>query len=147
MKTIDILKSIIGGLDGAKMHMFHSFICDKQGFKKLAAKMREEYDEEMADVETMSLRILELGGDLDIEIRKYPLYYNVEQMLREELKIQTKAVDEFIAMVNNAEDMDPVTLSILTEYIGNEEEHLYWLQRQVKYIDTIGLKDYLCLQV
>ena len=78
MKTIDILKSIIGGLDGAKMHLFHSIICERQGFTKLSKKMREEYDEEMEDVATMTRRILDLGGDLDIKIEPYPLYYDVE---------------------------------------------------------------------
>lgn len=147
MKTIDILKSIIGGLDGAKMHLFHSIICEKQGYTKLAKKMREEYDEEMEDVISMTKRILELGGDLDIKIEKAPLYYNVEQMLREEYKIQKDAVDEFLKMFNEAEDMDPVTHDILAEYIDAEEEHLRWLDTQVKCIDSIGLPNYLTLQI
>lgn len=147
MKTIDILKSIIDGLDGAKMHLFHSIICEQQGFTKLSKKMREEYDEEMEDVVTMTRRIIELGGDLDIKIEPYPLYYNIEQMLREEAKIQEKALAEFLKMFNEADDMDPVTQDILTEYIGAEEEHLRWLQGQVHYIDTIGLQNYLMMQI
>lgn len=147
MKTIDILKSIIGGLDGAKMHLFHSIICERQGFTKLAKKMREEYDEEMEDVATMTRRILDLGGGLDIKIEPYPLYYNVEQMLREEAKIQEKALEEFLKMFNEADDMDAVTQDILTKYIGAEEEHLRWLKGQVQYIDTIGLQNYLMMQI
>lgn len=147
MKTIDILKSIIGGLDGAKMHLFHSIICEQQGFTKLSKKMREEYCEEMEDVATMTRRILELGGDLDIKIEPYPLYYSIEQMLREEAKIQEKALAEFLKMFNEADDMDPVTQDILTKYIGAEEEHLRWLKGQVHYIDTIGLQNYLIMQI
>lgn len=147
MKTIDILKSIIGGLDGAKMHLFHSIICERQGFTKLSKKMREEYDEEMEDVATMTRRILDLGGDLDIKIEPYPLYYDVEQMLREEAKIQEKALEEFLNMFKEADDMDVVTQDILTKYIGAEEEHLRWLKGQVQYIDTIGLQNYLMMQI
>ncbi|GAB6982401.1 ferritin-like domain-containing protein [Prevotella dentasini] len=147
MKTIDILKSIIGGLDGAKMHLFHSIICERQGFTKLSKKMREEYDEEMEDVATMTRRILDLGGNLDIKIESYPLYYDVEQMIREEAKMQSKAVDEFLTMLKEANDMDPVTQDILTEYIAAEEEHLRWLESQVKMIDTIGLQNYLVTQI
>lgn len=109
--------------------------------------MREEYDEEMEDVATMTRRILDLGGDLDIKIEPYPLYYDVEQMLREEAKIQEKALEEFLKMFKEADDMDAVTQDILTKYIGAEEEHLRWLKGQVQYIDTIGLQNYLMMQI
>ena len=61
--------------------------------------------------------------------------------------MQSKAVDEFLTMLKEADDMDPVTQDILTEYIAAEEEHLRWLESQVKMIDTIGLQNYLVTQI
>ena len=68
-------------------------------------------------------------------------------MLREEAKIQEKALEEFLKMFKEADDMDAVTQDILTKYIGAEEEHLRWLKGQVQYIDTIGLQNYLMMQI
>lgn len=139
----EILKGVLGG---AQMHYMHAKLNEQKGFTKLAKRMLEEYEEEMASVATIMQHITRLGGDIKHDVESYPIYTSIEDQLRQEAKIQASAVAELERMIRSTE-LDLATENYLNEYFDDEVEHNTWLQQQVALIDTIGIQNYLATQI
>lgn len=139
----EILKGVLGG---AQMHYIHAKLNEQKGFAKLAKRMLEEYEEEMASVATIMGHISRLGGEIKHDVESYHIYMDIEEQLRQEAKIQASAVVELERMIKSAE-LDLATENYLNEYFDDEVEHNTWLQQQVALIDAIGIQNYLAKQI
>lgn len=145
--NVEALQAILSGLmSGSQMHYMHAVINRKKGFTKLADRMMEEYNEEVASIADFANRLLDMGVTPKVEAASYPVYDKVEEQLRNECKTQWEGVEMLNKMYQYLE-FDVVTDNLFTEYIEDETEHAVWLQQQVDLIDAIGIQNYLAKQM
>lgn len=145
--TVKLLQQLLSSvLAGAQMHYLHVQINRQQGFTKLADRMLEEYQEEMASVADFLQHIDRLGGVAEVTPEAFPLHYNVQEQLQAEYATQREGVAMLEKLIASAE-LDLVTDNFLQAYLEDEAEHEAWLKKQVRLIEQIGIANYLAKQI
>ncbi len=145
--AVALLQGILSGvLGGAQMHYIHAKINEQNGYVKLAARMLEEYEEEMASVATIIAHIRRLGGEPRHEVELMPVYSSVEEQIRKECEMQVAGVAALEVAIKQSET-DIVTENYLMDYLEEETDHANWLRQQVQLIDGIGIQNYLAKQI
>ncbi len=145
--AVALLQGILSGvLGGAQMHYIHAKINEQSGYVKLAARMLEEYEEEMASVATIIAHIRRLGGEPRHEVELMPVYSSVEEQIRKECEMQVAGVAALEVAIKQSET-DIVTENYLMDYLEEETDHANWLRQQVQLIDGIGIQNYLAKQI
>lgn len=145
--AVALLQGILSGvLGGAQMHYIHAKINEQNGYVKLAARMLEEYEEEMASVATIIGHIRRLGGEPRHEVELMPVYSSVEEQIRKECEMQVAGVAALEVAIKQSE-ADIVTENYLMDYLEEETDHANWLRQQVQLIDGIGIQNYLAKQI
>lgn len=145
--TIKLLQQLLSAvLAGAQMHYLHAQINRQQGFTKLADRMLEEYQEEMASVADFLQHIDRLGGSVEVTPESFTIYHDVHQQLLAEYTAQHEGVQGLERLIASSE-LDLVTDNFLQAYLDDEVEHEAWLKKQVGLIEQIGIANYLATQI
>jgi bacterioferritin len=101
------------------------------GSKTAADEFLEHANEEQAHADQIAERIVQLGGEpqLDPSTLKershaeYRLGKTVQEMIRENLVAERIAIDSYREMIQYIGDSDPTTRRMLEEILATEEEH------------------------
>ena len=123
---------------------------DDWGLSKLYERIDHEMEDEKQHADALIKRILFLEGVPDLSTRT-PLNIgkDVPQMLQNDLALEmsvVKALKEAIAGCE--EEQDYQTREILEAMLADtEEDHAYWLEKQLGLIDKVGLQNYLQSQM
>jgi bacterioferritin len=73
---------------------------------------------------------------------------NTLEMLQCDLKLEHQAIPLLREAVAHSETVkDYVSRDLFSGILDNEEEHVDWLETQLNLIETIGIENYLQLQV
>jgi len=155
MKGSDVVitqlnKLLAGELAAMDQYFVHSCMYDDWGLTKLHERIAHEFDDEKEHAELLIQRILFLEGRPDM-ITRDPINigHDVPSMLQSDLDIEyavVAALKEAIAICEAESDYQ--SREILEKLLEDtEEDHAYWLEKQLGLIDKTGIQNYLQSQM
>ena len=149
-RVLEALNGILTNeLTAINQYFLHARICKDSGYAKLADKVYHESIDEMKHAQELIDRILFLEGLPNLQ-KLHPL--NIGQTLLEQLKadlaLENKAIPDLKEAIEVClEVKDHGTREVLEHILVSEEEHVDWLETQLKLIEDLGLENYLSQQV
>jgi len=155
MKGSDVVitqlnKLLAGELAAMDQYFVHSCMYDDWGLTKLHERIAHEFDDEKEHAELLIQRILFLEGRPDM-ITRDPINigHDVPSMLQSDLDIEyavVAALKEAIAICEAESDYQ--SREILEKLLEDtEEDHAYWLEKQLGLINKTGIQNYLQSQM
>lgn len=136
-------------LSGINQYFLHARMLKNWGISKLADHEYKESIDEMRHADKIVERVLFLGGLPNLQdIGKLFIGETVEEILKCDLKLEHMAHAALKAAITLCESKeDYVTADLLHQIISSEEEHIDYIQQQLKLIEAMGLSVYLQTQV
>jgi bacterioferritin len=145
-KIIDILNGLLAGeLTAIDQYLIHGEMYADFGFQHLADKAIHESEHERTHARALIQRILFLEGKPDLAKREgLKIGKTVPEMLKADLAVEYKVVGDLkkaIAACEKAQDY--VSRDMLAVQLEDTEmDHAYYLEKQIKLIDLVGLQNY-----
>lgn len=150
-KIIEILNTLLTGeLSAADQYFVHSRMYQDWGFDKLYERISHESQEELQHADELIQRILFLEGQPDVASRdSLRIGSDVPSMLANDLLLELEVVSALKKAIKiTEEEEDYQTREILQVSLKDtEEDHTYWLEKQLGLIEKIGLENYLQKQM
>lgn len=145
--VIDMLNSLLTGeLSAMDQYFVHARMYEDWGLNELYERIAHESDDEREHAAKLVSRILFLEGTPDVASRdKLTIGSNVEEMLRNDLAYEYKVAAHLKTAIALCESKgDYVSRELLEQLLEEtEDDHLYWLEKQLGLIDKVGLQNYL----
>lgn len=150
-KVIEQLKKLLRNELAARDQYFtHSRLYDDMGLTKLYERINHEMEEETqhADMIIKRMLFLEVTPDLSDQA-PLKIGSTVPEMLKSDLDLEYEVVAELKEAIAVCEaEQDYQTREMLKVILEDtEEDHAYWLEKQLRLIDMIGLPNYLQSQM
>ncbi len=148
-QVIDFLnKALLNELTAINQYWLHYRMLDNWGVKKLAEYERHESIDEMKHADKLADRILFLEGLPNFQaIGRLRVGENVEEILKADLAVEHDAIPLLKEAIAHCEAVrDYVSRDLFAEILGNEEEHVDFLEKQFEMIERMGLQNYIQLQ-
>ena len=150
-QIIDRLNELLKGeLMAVDQYLAHGEQYADMGFHKLAAHALHESEHEREHAQAMMQRIHMLEGLPDLS-QRHPLNVKstVPEMLQSDLDVEYQVRDHLKDAIVLCESVsDFVTRDMLAQQLDDTEtDHAYWLEKQLRLIDQIGLPNYLQIQM
>lgn len=146
----ELQKLLAGELAARDQYFSHSRMCEDWGLSKLAAHYDHERQEEGQHANAIIQRLLFLGGVPDLNQQdQLNVGHDVVSMLKNDLALEYHVSKALKAAMQLCEqEQDYITREMLrTQLSDTEEDHAYWLEKQLRLIDLIGLQNYLQSQI
>jgi len=147
--VIDCLKDLLRGeLTARDQYFIHSRQYEDQGLTRLYERMGHEMEEETQHADAILRRILMLGGKPDMRPQPFTPGETAQEMLRLDLQTEygvRQHLQDAIALCERHSDYVSRDL-LLAQLRDTEEDHAYWLEKQLGLIEKIGLQNYLQTQ-
>ncbi|MBR9829859.1 MAG: bacterioferritin [Oceanospirillales bacterium] len=150
-KVIDALNKLLAGeLAAMDQYFIHSEMYADWGLSKLYERIAHEFDDEKGHAKLMIERILFLEGTPDMVTRD-PIHIGktVPEMLQNDLNTEYQVahnLKQVIALCEQQQDYQ--TRAMLRQQLEDtEEDHAYWLEKQLGLINRLGLPNYLQSQM
>lgn len=146
-KVIKQLQKLLAGeLAAIDQYFIHSRMYDDWGLNELYERINHETEEEKEHADALIRRMLFLEATPDLSQRDgLNVGRDVPEMLKNDLQLEYAVVDalkEAIAICETEQDYQ--TREILEKLLTDtEEDHAYWLEKQLALIDKIGIENYL----
>jgi bacterioferritin len=150
-KIITLLNNLLAGeLAAIDQYFVHSRMYEDMGLTKLYERLDHERQEETDHADQMIKRILFLEGKPDMS-KRTPLNIGatVPEMLKNDLAQEysvIKNLKDGIALCEAEQDYETRAM-LVAQLEDSEEDHAYWLEKQLGLIDKIGLQNYLQSQM
>jgi bacterioferritin len=145
-KIIDILNSLLTGeLTAVDQYLIHGEMYADMGLTQLAEKSIHESDHERQHARALIQRILFLEGKPDLTKREaLKIGKTVPEMLKSDLALEYKVDGELKkAMAACEKVQDYVSRDMLGVQLEDTEmDHAYFLEKQLKLIELVGLQNY-----
>lgn len=148
-QVIDFLnKALLNELTAINQYWLHYRMLDNWGVKKLAEYERHESIDEMKHADKLADRILMLDGLPNFQsLGRLHVGENVEEVLKADLATEHEALPLLKEAIAHCEAVrDYVSRDLFAEILGNEEEHVDFLEKQFEMIARMGLQNYVQLQ-
>jgi len=135
-------------LTAINQYFLHSRMLADWGLSILAKKEYDESIDEMKHADRLIQRVLFLGGLPNLQdLGKLMIGENVEELIRCDLKLEQKAHPDLKAAIAHAEKVnDYISRELFVHILENEEEHIDWLQTQIRLIEQMGIQNFVQLQ-
>lgn len=141
---------LVGELTARDQYWAHARLLADWGYRKLHEHFHHEMQEEEAHANALIDRLLFLEATADLSKRD-PLNVGstVPEILRNDLELEYQIADQLkSAMKVCEEERDYQSRDILLRMLADtEEDHAWWLERQLRLIDSVGLQNYLQSQM
>lgn len=133
-------------LAAVDQYFIHSRMYQDWGLDKLFDQLDHEMQEEITHADALIKRILFLEGTPNLADRRDLLIGNdVPSMLKNDLILEMEvvaALKETITLCESEGDFQ--SREMLEKLLEDtEEDHVYWLEKQLGLIDKIGLPNYI----
>ncbi len=150
-KVINQLNKLLAGeLTAMDQYFVHSRMYEDWGLSKLHERVAHEMEDETQHASALIERILFLEGTPDLSKRD-PLNIgkDVPAMLENDLGLEMAVVGALKkAIAVCEEEQDYQSREILEAMLKDtEEDHTYWLEKQLGLIKKVGLQNYLQSQM
>jgi len=149
-QVIDYFNTLLRGeLAARDQYFIHSRIYEDQGLPRLYERLNHEMQEETQHADALVRRILFLGGLPDMRPREFTYGTSVPEMLRKDLALEYEVRAALQQGMQLCESLgDYVSRDVLLAQLRDtEEDHAYWLEKQLGLIDKVGLANYLQSQM
>lgn len=135
-------------LTAINQYFLHSRMYADWGLSILAKKEYDESIEEMKHADRLIQRVLFLGGLPNLQdLGKLMIGENVEEVIRCDLRLEQRSHPDLKAAISHAEAVkDYVSRELFVHILENEEEHIDWLQTQIRLIEQMGIQNFVQLQ-
>jgi bacterioferritin len=150
-KIIDILNDLLTGeLTAVDQYLIHGEMYADMGLNQLAEKSIHESNHERQHARALIQRILFLEGKPDLSKREaLKIGKTVPEMLKSDLAVEYKVDGDLKKAMTACEKVqDYVTRDMLGVQLEDTEmDHAYFLEKQMKLIELVGLPNYLQSQM
>ena len=145
---IKALQAIVTGLSAQSYgHRVQGLVFGSKGLGALADKYAAHAEEEMGWVEKFANRILDLGGELQIEATpETKVYTDIVEYLKSEKKVSEEGIAQVTAMMPLFAD-DFVAYEDMKAYLIDEDVDLQETNQDLDLIELIGLQNWLVLKL
>ena len=147
--TISFLNRVLKNeLTAINQYFLHSRMLADWGLSVLAKKEYEESIDEMKHADALIKRILFLGGLPNLQdLGKLMIGENVKEVITCDLSLETRSLPDLKLAIPHCENVkDFGSRELFTEILESEEEHIDWLQTQLRLIEQMGLQNFVQLQ-
>ena len=149
-KIIESLNEVLTSeLTAINQYFVHAKMCENWGYKRLAAKKREESIEEMKHADDVIERILFLDGVPNMQ-RLNPVRVGEEPIEQHklDLELEVEAAQRLNGAIALCRDKaDNGTRELLESILKEEEDSIDWLEAQLHLANQIGKERYLAEQI
>jgi len=146
-KVLNQLNGLLKGeLTAADQYFVHSEMYNDWGMTELYERLHHEFEEELVHAKRLIERILFLEGTPHVGARDSLLIgQDVPSMLKNDLKSELGVVAALKSSIKICEEeQDYQSREILVKLLEEtEEDHTYWLEKQLGLIDKMGLENYI----
>lgn len=149
-KIIECLNDLLRGELAARDQYFvHSRQYEDQGYLRLYERINHEMEEETQHADVILRRILFLEGRPDMRPHEFTPGQTVEEMLRKDLDVEYSVRENLKAAMALCEELGDYNTRdlLLAQLRDTEEDHAYWLEKQLGLIEKVGLQNYLQAQI
>lgn len=149
-EVITYLNMLIGGeLAARDQYLIHSRMYEDWGLHKLHERLDHESQEEGSHADALIRRVLFLDGTPDMSRDALNIGTDVLSCLEADLALEYKVRKELAQGIQLCEaKSDYVSRDMLRAQLADtEEDHTYWLEKQLSLIKKIGLPNYLQSQM
>ena len=148
-KVIEILNEVLSAeLTAVNQYFIHGMMCANWRYKKLAEHGRGESIDEMKHAQSLIERILYLDGVPNMQkYMKINVGSTVPKQHAFDLEVEKAAVARLNAGLEVCRSVgDNGSRMLLEKILKEEEEHIDWLEAQIRQIADVGLENYLSIQ-
>lgn len=148
--VIDYLNQVLANeLTAIDQYFLHSRMFKNWGFGDLAKKEFDESVDEMKHAQDLIDRILFLEGLPNMQdLGRLKIGRQVPEILANDLALEMDAHLVLKNAIAHAEKVgDFVSRNLFRAILGEEEEHIDWLETQLELIEKVGVQNYLQSQM
>jgi bacterioferritin len=135
-------------LTAINQYFLHSRMLADWGLSELSKKQSDESIDEMKHADKLIQRILFLGGLPNLQdLGKLFIGENVQEVITCDLALETDSYPDLKNAIVHCENVrDFGSRELFTEILESEEEHIDWLQTQLRLIEQMGIQNFVQLQ-
>ena len=148
-QTIKFLNAVLRNeLTAINQYFLHSRMLADWGLSELSKKEYEESIDEMKHADKLIKRILFLGGLPNLQdLGKLMIGENVREVIQCDLSLELRSVPDLKLAIPHCENnKDFISRELFTHILESEEEHIDWLQTQLRLIEQMGIENFVQLQ-
>ncbi|HKD47070.1 MAG TPA: bacterioferritin [Rhizomicrobium sp.] len=148
-KTLEFLNLVLKNeLTAINQYFLHSRMLADWGVSELAKKEYDESIDEMKHADRLIKRTLFLGGLPNLQdLGKLLVGENVREIIECDLSLETRSLPDLKMAITHCEDIkDYVSRELFVDILESEEEHIDWLQTQIRLIEQVGMENFIQLQ-
>lgn len=147
--VVDLLNSLLGVYwMAAAQHQTHVALLRSWGVVGLAASMQAHIDDEPGTIASLTDRILDLDGQPSFSIGTPNIGSDLRSVLDNDIAIQRDAPAGLNAAAEAAAAAhDATTRNLIEAIIGDEEQHLSFLELELDLLDRLGESLYLSTRI
>ena len=149
-EVIDLLNEVLTAeITAVNQYFMHAELCSHWGYKKLYGLIRTQSIDEMRHAEQLIERILFLDGMPNLQrLGKVNVGEDVNEMFTLDLALEQEAIPRLSRGVMLCNERgDHGTRALLEGILASEEEHVEWLDEQLRLLGAVGEANYLALQI
>jgi bacterioferritin len=142
-------KILYNELTAINQYFLHARMYKDKGLNALNEKVYQGSIEEMQHADMLIERILFLEGVPNLQnLGQLMIGATVREMLECDAKLEQQGLADLKPALAYAEQIQDIgSRDLLEKIVQNEEEHLEWLDIQLRQIEEIGLNDYCQTQM
>lgn len=145
-RTLEYLNRVLRNeLTAINQYFLHSRMLDDWGVRHLGKHEHDESIDEMKHADRLIQRILFLGGLPNLQdLDKLRIGENVREIIVCDLALEEKARADLLPAIAHTFEMgDHVTRNLFERILESEEEHIDYLETQLRLIESTGIENYI----
>ena len=136
-------------LTAINQYMVHAEMCENWGYEELHEVVSKRAITEMKHAERLIVRILFLDGKPVVStLNPMHIGQDVKAQLENDLRAELGAVKGYNEAVRLAVEVgDNGSRDLFESILGDEEDHVDWIEAQLDQIEQMGIQNYLVEKV